>query len=151
MARVFVDVSAFTQAWFQPVYEEIAASLKVRFSYVALPKMVAEHCHPAAKTALTFYHLMGVGKRRDDAILSTAQAAYEDLCQKQCWINEKDCDDPHIFALAFSMPFDFLFTADADIANCRDQICRHVKKEFCQFSLITSAQNYATHRLAILS
>lgn len=149
MARVFVDVCIFGERWFAQCLDELIKSKNVRFAYSPVDKLVDEH--ERTLTAKRFFKLMGDLGRRDDAPQADVQKHIDFLENNASWAAEKDCDDPHIFGLAFEKPVLFVITRDNDIANCRKCMNKVVNKRYCNFRLICSEANYEEHKHEVLS
>ena len=149
MAKVFIDVGAFGESWLQDKLQELIDCEMVVFSYAATRKFRQEH--EKCLKAQQFYKLMGEIGKREDANPADVQKNSNYLESLREWKAEKDCDDPHIFALVSVKPTKYIFTTDSDIANCRTCINRIVDRRFCNFRLICSETNYKAHKPKIVS
>lgn len=116
---------------------------------VGQKKLLKEH--ERAKKAAEFYKLVGDLNKRDDAEKEKVESHIKYLTSLMAWEKEKDCDDPHIFALVFEKPVDYVLTSDQDIANCRKCMNEVVDNRYCQFRLISSEANYKLHKSKIFS
>ncbi|QIZ82107.1 hypothetical protein [Thalassovita gelatinovora] len=148
MARVFLDVNLFGQEWFGPIKVELQECSSVRFSYSRVQKLLDEHQKNVK--AKTFYQIMSQLNRVDVADSNAVQKRMDKLQENKKWKNEKDCDDPHIFAIVYEMPTPYVFSSDTDMANCRRCIQNSVDSKFCQFIVIASDAIYRKHRQKVL-
>jgi hypothetical protein len=149
MARVFLDVNAFSASWFLDVVDELIKSPAVRFAYSPVSKLLDEH-EKNFKIRQFYKSVLDMG-RRDDADADAVAERMEFLEGLDEWKKEKDCDDPHIFALIYEKPTRYVISSDEDMANCRGCIRRVVDKRYCGFIVVSRKNIYETHRHSILA
>jgi hypothetical protein len=144
MARVFLDVCAASADWFDDIARELVEEEKVRFSYSPVGKLLEEHSNNTK--IRDFYKAVRDMGRRDDADATAVQSRMDYLEGIKAWRSEKDCDDPHIFAIVFEKPTRFVISKDDDMANCRGCINKVVENRYCNFVIISRRASYDSHR-----
>lgn len=153
MARVFVDVNIFSDAWFSPVLGDLIKSKNVQFVFGTSALFQEEQGR--VRKALELYKILGQMKagngqrKRIDVEAEELERHQAYIDAQQCFIGSADCDDPHIFALLYLKPTHFVFSNDARLAACRDHINQFVDSRYCDFIIISAAATYAVHKHAI--
>jgi len=155
MARAFVDINVFSEDWFSPILKELMTSKNVIFTYGHSEDFDREF--GKARKALEFYKLIGQlktsrgEKRRLDVSSEEIEPQIQYLLGQQCFVESKDCDDPHIFSLIYAKPTKYVFSMDMRMARCRDHINRSIDNRYCDFIVIGDADIYRRHRQAIMA
>ena len=144
MTRIFVDLSVVGQKWFSDIVAELLNSNNIRFAYTDHPKLAEEQ--ERAKKLKQIYKLAGIANKRDDAPIEDCEKHVLKLNADQKFDKEEACDDPHIFALNYLQPIDYVFAADKRIAKCRDCMSGHLDSKYGGFSLVSSKENYSQNR-----
>lgn len=155
MARVFIDAHMFSEGWFKDILQELIGCQNVEFVYANVTKLNAEMSK--VRQALEFLKIAGVLKKPDKSPRRIEASPIEVEKQQtllesmKCFTKCADCDDPHIFALIYVKPTPYVFSKDARMARCRDEINKTVESRYCKFIVISTAQTYAAHRHSVLS
>lgn len=154
MARVYIDPHMFSSAWFGEALTEMIQSRQVQFVYC--------HCAPVeteaskVRKALEFYQRIGQMKDRNGGRLRADVPA--DLFQNHLlrvqsngtYCNEQNCDDAHIFALAYIKNVSYVFSMDHRLARCRDALNRIIHRRYCSFAVLSNDNVYDVHKPQIL-
>lgn len=149
MARVFVDVSVVSHSWFTPrILTELIDNKAVRFTYTKFGQLAKEH-EQSKKFGQLMKRLSDQG-RTDNVSEEQAKLHTVKLTSLQNWKNNPACDDPHIFALVYEKPTNYVFSADMRIAQCRDCMNKIVDNRYCDFIVIAKEETYTEHRQKIL-
>lgn len=149
MSRVFIDTSVVGESWFSDIVQEMLKSKKIRFAYTEHPKLSGEE--DRCRKLRQLYQIAGKIGIRDDIDVSECDKHVNFLNGLTEWINEKACNDPHVFAMTFIKPIQYVFTSDTSMAKCRGCLSGVVDAKYCGFRLIASKDNYDSNRHLIHS
>lgn len=153
MARALLDINIFSEEWFAPVLADLLAAKNVVFVYGMSSQFTREIGR--ARKALEFYQRVGQmrtsggDKRRLDVAGGEIDGHIDFLQGQQCFAENGDCDDPHIFSVIYAKPTRFVFSMDMRLARCRTYINQFVDNRYCDFIVIGGADVYRRHRQAI--
>ncbi len=140
MAKVLIDVSAYSKNWMISALREMRSSKAVHFMYSDHEKYRQEVVK--VPSLARFLVEMRDKKRRVDAD-PVAVGSFIDLLElDEKWLaNNKVCDDPHIFALMTILNGDYVFTDDKRLCECRSRMTT-TSNSMCKFKAIRNGEVY---------
>ncbi len=140
MARVLIDVSAAGEDWLKDAVNEIRNSANVTFLYSDHEKYKKEVVnHPFLGKFLQLMKTLGKREDTDPGVCAKIIANLED---NPAWVGAEECDDPHIFAIAYQKPNAFVFTSDKRLARCKVKMKDALDKHHRRFTTIQSKANF---------
>jgi hypothetical protein len=151
MAKMLVDASAFSRAWFKELLVDVLlATESVKFVFTTHERMVAEIDRNGDYARL--FKVLEGDPRRIVVPPAEFERYYNEVTGEGEWARHRDlCNDGHIFALVRARNVRFVFSTDKKLGRCRGCMRGHLDRKFCAFTILSDKRNYDSHAAQVLS
>lgn len=145
--RIVLDVCVWSQAWFRNILPDLSEKADVVFVFSKCGKYSEELDRTRQLQDFLKIQLM-LG--RADVAPNADVLHYENYLNNNFdFCSYEQCDDPHIFSIVRVKGVRLVFTSDLRMERCRKRMQKKIAKEFLNFRIIATREQFDQRRLEL--